>query len=102
MSGVSFCYSSFDCLRRQDWATKLGDDFRRIFREQGTDFFEKQAENRYQNVDNIKKDTTIDNLLEDSNDTQTMTPEELFKMRMEIIPRLQLVSVCILAIETDG
>lgn len=96
MSSILFCDSFIDCLRRQDWGTKLGDNFRRIFREQGTDFFEKQPESRYQDVDSVPKDTAMDNSTEDSNDTQTMTPEELFKMRMEIIPRLQFAFLNIL------
>ena len=65
--------------------SKIGENLRRIFVERGHDFFDKtdrSAEAEKEDADEEKEQDTRDT-------TQPMTPEELFKMRMEIMPQLQ-------------
>ena len=70
--------------RREEPASKLGKNLERIFLERGRDFFDKDAlgaETAKEN-DEEKEPAARDN-------SQPMTPDELFKMRMEVMPQLQ-------------
>ncbi|TFY81867.1 hypothetical protein EWM64_g2141 [Hericium alpestre] len=71
---------------------KLGDHLRRLFQERGLDFFEQDAEQRrtskaLQDVREEVQDTEVDEALESH---ENMTPEELLRMRMEILPQLHI------------
>lgn len=71
----------------EDPVSKVGENLRRIFFERGVDFFD-----RYHNgVEEPKDESSQEKPKEDVDDVliQPMTPEELFKMRMEVIPQLQ-------------
>lgn len=59
----------------------------RIFQERGVDFFD-----RFHNGVEIPKDDVVEEKSKDDAEDlriQPMTPEELFKMRVEILPQLQ-------------
>ena len=65
----------------------LGERLRRIFIERGFDFFEKQkgallAENPPAQAE------VDDDSVQDAAPTKIMSTEELFRMRMEILPQL--------------
>jgi mediator of RNA polymerase II transcription subunit 17 len=69
-------------------SAKLADHLRRIFRERGTDFFQKKSSERAQPD---SAESTSDD--EPSNegkgrDAKPMTTDELFKLRAEILPKL--------------
>lgn len=91
---------------RQEWDAKLGEQFRRIFIERGVDFFDLDAESRYRfEPEDVNKDIVQANVGEDDavmseaekesqdadEQAKLMTPEKLFNMRTEILPRLQYV-----------
>ena len=91
--------SVFDMRRRvEDWATALGNKFRRIFTERGVDFFEKDPI-----LDASDEGTELKALEPPPNEASSsdakgkdgesgqnyMTPEMLFKLRMEVLPRLK-------------
>ena len=73
-----------DAYRREDPTSKLGEDLRRIFFERGHDFFDKNSlgANAQKESEEEKEPDTRDNV-------QPMTPDELLKMRIEIMPQLQ-------------
>lgn len=91
---------------REEWDAKLGERFRRIFAERGIDFFDTDPDSRYldeagtdeKNASsaNEKDASTAEQEKEDADadgEVKLMTPEMLFNMRNEIIPRLQYVRV---------
>lgn len=72
----------------EDPISKVGENLRRIFLERGVDFFE-----RYSGGVEIPKDEASDEKPKDEADDmqiQPMTPEELLKMRMDIMPQLHI------------
>ena len=72
-----------------DLISSIGENLRRIFLERGHDFFDRthngvttaEIPTQADDEDKAKEET--------SESAQAMTPEELFKMRMELIPQLQ-------------
>lgn len=84
---------------QEEWDSKFGQKFRRIFAERGIDFFdsydlnngalEKVAPQVDPSTDNDKQTTEQGDLSDGTSETKLMTAEMLFKMRNEIIPRLQ-------------
>ena len=70
---------------REDPISKIGENLRRIFLERGHDFFDK-----YLSGSELDKEEVVEEKQKELDDNvQPMTPEELFKMRMEILPQLQ-------------
>ena len=80
-------------IRKDDPSKVLGEKLRRIFVERGVDFFDKfQGDLAVQDVSidvqgPSDADNAIGEILEDDHQ-HAMTPEELYKMRMEILPQL--------------
>ncbi|KAG5649016.1 hypothetical protein DXG03_000365 [Asterophora parasitica] len=70
----------------------LGENLRRIFIERGVDFFDRtkghESEERPASVEDEESSDTSEHPNEATSMAQTMTVEELFKMRTEIIPQL--------------
>ncbi len=84
---------------QEEWDAKLGQKFRRIFAERGIDFFDRYDSSNGA-LDKItpqadllsvneKQTAERGDISDDTSDSQLMTAEMLFKMRSEIIPRLQ-------------
>lgn len=85
-------------FRKEDPTKSLGDKLRRIFVERGVDFFDNNQGSQLQegiltnsqNADDTGGDAHGEEedseILETSN--RVMTTEDLFKMRMEILPQL--------------
>ena len=72
------------CDRREDPTTKIGESLMRIFAERGHDFFEKEThQTETDKADEVAKEDSV------RDETQPMTPEELFKMRGDILGQLQ-------------
>ncbi|EKM59963.1 uncharacterized protein PHACADRAFT_250784 [Phanerochaete carnosa HHB-10118-sp] len=70
----------------EDPISKIGENLRRIFLERGVDFFE-----RYHNgIEAAKDEASEEKPKDEAGDVQIqpMTPEELFRMRMDIMPQL--------------
>ncbi len=67
----------------EDPTSKVGENLRRIFIERGHDFFDKQHRGAEldEGEDEPQKEAT--------DRVQPMTPEQLFKMRVEVLPQLQ-------------
>lgn len=89
---------------REEGDAKLGERFRRIFTERGIDFFDSDPASRYgqeslntesgeHGIDRNDDQQDADSPEEQDVDVEAkfMTPEMLFKMRSEILPRLQYV-----------
>ena len=86
---------------REEPDAEIGERFRRIFIERGVDFFDLDAESRYKSKDGKENgadddgtpEKDIDNAEEavkkGDGEPHPMSPEELFKMREELIQRLQ-------------
>lgn len=86
--------------RKEDPAKGLGDKLRRIFVERGVDFFDKNLGRALQDgvlTSGLTRPDLVDNSTgqeeESSKEShqpsnRAMTAEELFKMRMEILPQL--------------
>lgn len=81
-----------------DHETKLGERFRRIFIERGHDFFDTPVEARYGQQLEAQSETMLG--MDEKKETQEneqdgeqkfMTPEQLLKMRWDVLPRLQCV-----------
>lgn len=71
--------------RREDPASKIGEKLRRVFIEKGHGFFDKYVAGTL-----LDKVEVVEEKQKDADDSvQPMTPEELFKMRMEVLPQLQ-------------
>ncbi|KAI0036764.1 subunit 17 of mediator complex-domain-containing protein [Vararia minispora EC-137] len=68
-------------------SAKLADNLRRIFRERGTDFFQKHPDDRPLPGTSKNLEDQIEDGDEDR-DAKPMTTEELFKLRTEILPKL--------------
>ncbi|KAL4241971.1 Mediator of RNA polymerase II transcription subunit 17 [Abortiporus biennis] len=72
----------------QDLTTTLGENLHRIFLERGHDFFDKRHD---QPREELPADEGEDSRQKSPSEaTQPMSPEELFKMRMEIVPQLHI------------
>ena len=91
---VSITYRCLTVDRVESPGAKIGEDLRRIFQERGLDFFEQREEQRTAKPfvvhDDVSENTSnhrgegLDLL-----DVKPMSPEELYKMRMDILPQLQ-------------
>ncbi|KAF5388061.1 hypothetical protein D9615_000456 [Tricholomella constricta] len=68
----------------------LGENLRRIFIERGADFFDQTKGHQLEEstVEDEDSSDISEHLDEDTSLAQTMTVEELFKMRAEIVPQL--------------
>ena len=81
-------------VSKQNSTSVLGEKLRRIFIERGFDFFEKRKGNSLEDRawvsgESEKVTDTSDPAKSDENPSmKTMTTEELFNMRMEILPQL--------------
>ena len=83
--------------RRETITRKLGNNFSRIFTEQGVDFFEKLKSHGISDDDeSIADNSDNENASSKPNESEKrqllehpMTPEELFQMRKEMLPQLQ-------------
>ncbi|KIJ70515.1 hypothetical protein HYDPIDRAFT_172315 [Hydnomerulius pinastri MD-312] len=75
-------------------AAVLGENLRRIFIERGVDFFERQDELTSTGGAQVAQPRETSDLTDEDDDNEaettklSMSPEELFKMRMECIPQL--------------
>jgi mediator of RNA polymerase II transcription subunit 17, fungi type len=82
-----------DIFSKQNSTSALGEHLRRIFIERGFDFFEKQKgapleERILVSGEPEKVNDVSDPEKSESNPTKIMSTEELFNMRMEILPQL--------------
>ncbi|KAL5488212.1 hypothetical protein ACEPAI_6320 [Sanghuangporus weigelae] len=89
---------------RKDYDTKLTERFHRIFAERGVDFFDSDPETRYRSEPETSDSNVASSAPDKENESpddadkketppdeeKLMTPEKLFQMRSEIIPRLQV------------
>lgn len=79
--------------RAPDPQKQLAENIHRVFAERGHDFFEKRdaAGGRIDPGDATGLDEDNEESITEptSSSTQPMTPEQLFKMRSDIIPRLE-------------
>ena len=68
----------------------MGTNFSRIFIERGPDFFEKEDRSVIERKDVFGKPDAEEEKTEKegSGDVKPMTPEELYEMRMELMPNL--------------
>ncbi|KAF9534277.1 subunit 17 of mediator complex-domain-containing protein [Crepidotus variabilis] len=75
---------------KQAPSARLETNLRRIFIERGSDFFEKRDDPTRTKDDNTKDPKDVEDIAENDPDVppKPMTVEELFAMRMEIIPQL--------------
>jgi len=76
-------------FRRDDLTAKIGQNLRRIFLERGHDFFDQATSQPKADVDLASQQDNVAEDPEVAENTQPMTPQELFKMRVEILPQLQ-------------
>lgn len=76
---------------RRDRETGISDNFARIFLERGENFFEKEDRSVIEKEDAAVQISDGDKRAEVpvTEESKPMTPEMLFKMRMEILPQLQ-------------
>ena len=63
-------------------------NLRRIFIERGLDFFDKDVTNRAA-PEQLPDEPEAETSKEEASGLQPMTPEDLFKMRAELMPQLQ-------------
>ncbi|TFK55925.1 hypothetical protein OE88DRAFT_1716574 [Heliocybe sulcata] len=78
---------------REDPSQVLGDKLRRIFLERGLDFFDKHGVARHaDNEDDTEnpEDAEVEQDAEETRRIQPMTAEELFRMRMQLMPQLYI------------
>ncbi|PSR77283.1 hypothetical protein PHLCEN_2v7976 [Hermanssonia centrifuga] len=78
----------------EDPTSKVGENLRRIFIERGHDFFDKQ--HRGAELDEGEEEPQK----EATDRVQPMTPEQLFKMRVEVLPQLQDLLALLLSTPT--
>ncbi|KAI0089208.1 subunit 17 of mediator complex-domain-containing protein [Irpex rosettiformis] len=71
---------------REDPTTKIGKNLTRIFQEKGHDFFDKYSLGSQSDAEEVDEDKQK----EQDDNVQPMTPEELFRMRIEILPQLHI------------
>ena len=77
-------------------SARLDTNIRRIFLERGADFFErKEGLQSSSTHSEVKQSQTIDDApdvpMESENKSKPMTVEELYVMRMELLPQLKCV-----------
>jgi mediator of RNA polymerase II transcription subunit 17, fungi type len=85
--------------RDEQPGTRLGENLRRMFLERGLDFFNQDEEQRQANkpvtedhaASSQSRENDNVNKLSDGQNTETMSPEALSNMRLEILPQLQCV-----------
>jgi mediator of RNA polymerase II transcription subunit 17, fungi type len=83
--------------RDEQPGTRLGENLRRMFSERGSDFFNQDPEQRQANKsaseDHLSSSQSGDvmNNSSDSQNTESMSPEALSNMRLDILPKLQYV-----------
>jgi mediator of RNA polymerase II transcription subunit 17 len=81
-------------FRRESITQKLGESFRRIFVERGTEFLEKLKANGPNVVDesssgNSEEDEPLNDNVTSKGTDHIMNPEELLQMRKDMLPQLQ-------------
>ncbi len=74
---------------RKDLSADIGERLRRIFVERGHDFFDKRVDPKRDVYEPPSQDAEDVVPKEAHEVVQPMTPEELFRMRMELMPQLQ-------------
>lgn len=83
---------------REEPDAKIGEHFSRIFLERGLDFFDLDAASRYKSQDDNggssgdegeHQNETEEAAKKEVEESRPMSPEELFKMRAELIDRLR-------------
>ena len=79
--------------RREDPTAAVGTKLLRLFKERGIDFFESEkgvgsSANRETQEGPNAADTTTSQDGKSSESSHHMTPEELYKMRMTLLPQL--------------
>jgi hypothetical protein len=83
--------------RDEQPGTRLGENLRRMFSERGLDFFNQDPEQRQANKsaseDHLPSSQSgnVVNKSSDSQNTESMSPEALSNMRLDILPKLQYV-----------
>ncbi|KZT12461.1 uncharacterized protein LAESUDRAFT_638864 [Laetiporus sulphureus 93-53] len=76
---------------KEDSTAKVGENLRKIFLERGLDFFDKKPQDREKIQSDHNAEPEQEGEQEDKHGLQhPMTPEELFKMRMEVMPQLHI------------
>lgn len=83
--------ASSTMARREDPTAVVGTRLRRVFVERGIDFFDAQKGSRTLPAPQTQESSAPNesaNEPEPSESSHTMTPEELYKMRMSLLPQL--------------
>ncbi|TCD69671.1 hypothetical protein EIP91_006688 [Steccherinum ochraceum] len=75
---------------RKDLTTTIGEKLHRIFLERGHNFFEKRVDDRKQESVSATQVAESSDVPDDSGSAKIMTPEELFQLRIELIPQLHI------------
>ena len=75
-------------ISRKDLSADIGERLRRIFLERGHDFFDKRVDSSSETHEPPSQDAEDAPPKEASEVVQPMTPDELFRMRMELMPQL--------------
>jgi mediator of RNA polymerase II transcription subunit 17, fungi type len=86
-------YANADIFSKQNPTSVLRDNLRRIFIERGFDFFEKQKgasleEHVLASGEPAEVKDAVKGDIDGNPTTKIMSTEELFNMRMEILPQL--------------
>jgi hypothetical protein len=95
--GCPTCLNVF-ILRKESSSARLDTNLRRIFLERGADFFDRKEGLQSSSTRlEIKQSQGIDDAsvasIESENTSKSMTVEELYAMRMELLPQL----LCVIA-----
>ncbi|KIP10399.1 hypothetical protein PHLGIDRAFT_65771 [Phlebiopsis gigantea 11061_1 CR5-6] len=74
----------------EDPVSKIGENLMRIFQERGIDFLDRY----HDGIEQPKDEATEDKTKDETEDLriQPMTPEELYKMRVEVVPLLHIAA----------
>ncbi|EPQ59420.1 hypothetical protein GLOTRDRAFT_70848 [Gloeophyllum trabeum ATCC 11539] len=78
---------------REDPSQALGEKLRRIFLERGVDFFDTYGTAKHVEKDEKVREAEeaeVEHDVDDTHRAQPMTAEELYKMRMELMPQLYI------------
>ncbi|KAH8105856.1 subunit 17 of mediator complex-domain-containing protein [Cristinia sonorae] len=75
---------------QKDLTTVIGENLHRIFSERGHDFFDKRIDDRKHELRLATQEGGDASEPTENSTTNAMTPEELFQLRMKIIPQLHV------------
>ncbi|KAF9821151.1 hypothetical protein IEO21_00759 [Rhodonia placenta] len=75
---------------KEDPIANVGENLRKIFLERGVDFFDRKKEDREKPSEPLATAEQAEQHEEENEPNKPMTPEELFKMRMDILPQLHI------------